>query len=205
MNDRRELSWAPRVNLYEIKKLYLSCAKGLYDEALIDDVGIALFLRCDSIMEFTLANEGRVRCKRCHQSGVETFIERCAGLPKELLRCPMCGWQMQWRVYLSETEKKSAGQLTAGHARRAFEKYLEEYPVCRDPRSKMLSIDRLIHEFHWMLKKDGEQPIAMRTACANLLEGTATEIMELLNELAYGQDTDAEMRETRKMWMAHAD
>jgi hypothetical protein len=197
--------WAPRVNLYDVKKLYLSCASGFYEEALIDDVGIALFLRCDSIMEYTWANEGRVRCKRCHKQGSEAYIERRTGQPREMLRCTVCGWQIQWRVYLSETEKNSSGQLMAGHARRAFEDFQKEYPQCRDPRSKMLAIDRLIHEFHWMLKGDDEQPVAMRTACANLLEGTATQIMNLLNDLTYSEDTDAELLKTRNRWMAHID
>ncbi len=205
VNNRQDICWAPRVNLYEIKKLYLSCAQGMYDESLIDDVGIALFLRCDSILEYTWANEGKVRCKRCHRDGEETYIERRSRLPKELLRCSVCGWQIQWRVYLSETEKKASGQLMAGHARRAFEVYHEQYPICRDPRSKMLAIDRLIHEFHWMLKKDVDRPVAMRTACANLLEGSANQIMELLNGLTYGDGTDAEILETRNQWMIHVD
>jgi hypothetical protein len=205
VNDRQDIFWAPRVNLHDVKKLYLSCARGLYDEELVDDVGIALFLRCDSIMEYTWANEGMVRCKRCHRNGAESYIERRSKLPRELLRCSACGWQIQWRVYLSETEKRSSGQLMAGHARRAFEDFHKMYPLCRDPRSKLLAIDRLIHEFHWMLKEDGEQPVAMRTACANLLEGTATEIMDLLNGLTYSENTDAELLKTRNRWMSHID
>lgn len=176
---------------------------GLYDEEIIDDVGIALFMRCDSIMEYTWANEGNVRCKRCYGNGTQTYISRQSMLPKELLHCPVCNWQIQWKVYLSETEKRSSGQLMAGHARKAFEDYYHQYPRCQDPRSKLLAIDRLIHEFHWTLKRDREQPIAMRTACANLLEGSATQIIELLNSLTYSEATDAEMLKTRNWWSDH--
>ena len=64
-NDRADIYWAPRVRLHKVRALYLSNARGIYDDELIDDVGIALLLRCESILEFTEALEGRVKCKRC--------------------------------------------------------------------------------------------------------------------------------------------
>ena len=203
MNDREDMYWAPRVNLGEIRRFYTSCAGGDYDEPILDDVGIGLFLRCESILEFTWAEEGRVRCKRCAQKGIDTFIERKTKGGRELIKCPVCGWQIQWRVYLSETERRNNGQLTAGHARAAFEDYYKRYPLCREPRDKMLAIDQLIHEYHWMLRGEEQKPVAMRTACVNLLEGTAAEIMETLDSLTYSEQTDKAMIETREKWRAN--
>ena len=192
------MRWSPRVNLNEIKSLYLSCAGGIYDEEKIDSVGIGLFLRCESILEYSWALEGRVTCKRCAGNGVRTFIARKTKMPRELLRCEVCGWQILWRVYLAETDKKSSGQLRAGRARRAFENYYNDYPKCGRANEKMMAIDRLIHEFHWTLK-DGECS-ADRSACVNLLEGNKTQIIELLNNLTYDANTGAEIRRTHEWW-----
>ena len=202
MNNRQEMYWAPRVNLHEIKKFYLSCAGGFYDEALIDNTGIALYLRCESILEYTLAHEGKVKCKRCYQNGSETFIDRLTKTPKELLHCPVCGWQIQWRVYVSETEKKQTGQLMAGRARHAFEAYYKKYPRCKEANEKIIAIDQLIHSFHWTLRGELEEPSGARTACVNLLEGNATQIMELLNNLTYSGQTQPEMLETKEWWVS---
>lgn len=197
MNDRADISWAPRLNLHEIKLLYFSCASGMYDEKLIDNVGIALYMRCESILEYTWAHESKVKCKRCHKNGTDTFILRQTKEPRELLRCPVCNWQIQWRVYLSETDKKTSGQLTAGRARRAFEEYYYKYPQCKEPNAKMMAIDQLIHEFHWTLRGELKEPVASRTACVCLLEGNATEITELLDSLTYGENTNPELLKTR--------
>ncbi len=58
-NDRREMYWAPLVKLPKIRQLYLNDVAGFHDEELIQEVGIGLLLRCQSIMEFTEATEGR--------------------------------------------------------------------------------------------------------------------------------------------------
>ncbi len=40
--------WAAPVRQDKIRRLYETDARGLTDEALIDDVGLALYLRCQS-------------------------------------------------------------------------------------------------------------------------------------------------------------
>ncbi len=47
-------SWAPRVPQHKIRQLYLDDAQGIYDDALIADVGYGLLARCGS---FLAANE----------------------------------------------------------------------------------------------------------------------------------------------------
>jgi hypothetical protein len=198
-NDRAEIEWAHRVKLTKIRVLYLNDAQGMRDEDLIDEVGIGLLLRCQSIMEFTEAVEGRVKCMRCARTRNTTILERRTMEPDELLKCPVCSWQIRWRVYLAESNK-AKGQLIAGHARAAFINYLKVYPNCRTPQEKMLAIDRLIHEFHWELGRNGKSPQAMRTACVNLLDGTATEVLALLDSLAYDADPASEMKTEREVW-----
>jgi hypothetical protein len=187
-NDRKDIYWAPRVNLFKVQRLYLKDAQGIYDDELIEEVGINLFLRCESILEYTEALHGRVKCKRCALTGRTTIIDRQTKKSTEILRCPLCAWQVQWRVYLADANK-SKGQLDAGHALAAFQQYVRAYPRCRNLKEKVLAIDRLIHEFHWELRAEGKPPKAMRTACVNLLEGSTAEVLAMLDGLAGAGNT----------------
>lgn len=198
-NDRADIQWAPRVNLHKIRALYLSDAQGIRDDESIDAVGIELLLRCRSILEYTEARDGHVKCMRCAASGITTMIDRETQKSTEWLRCPICSWQIQWRVYVREAEKKS-GQLNASRARPAFEAYVRKYPQYRSARDKMLAIDRLIHQFHWTLRGVGKDPQADRSASVNLLEGSRTQILDLLDGLAYDKNTTPGLLETRHWW-----
>ena len=62
MNDNKTIPvWAERVAQRKIRRLYENDAKGIYDEALIDDVGYALFARCQSFITANEATKGRAR------------------------------------------------------------------------------------------------------------------------------------------------
>src|SRR4030042_2886401 len=98
MNDRADIYWAPRVNLHKIRLLYINEARGLIDDELLDEVGSSLYSRCDSILEFTNAINGRVKCMRCTKAGITTIIARQTRKTTEIIRCPICSWQIQWRV-----------------------------------------------------------------------------------------------------------
>lgn len=199
MNDRSEIKWAPRVSLAKIRELYTREARGDCDDDLVDEVGYSLYSRCLAIFEFTQAIHGQVACKRCPGKGVSTIIERKTFKPDELLRCPRCGWQVRWRVYMSESEKAD-GQLTAGHAGAAFEKYIKVFPACRTREEKILAIDRLIHEFHWILLNDAKGIVPHKPAGVNLLRGSSSQVVEMLNELTYGEHTPPELQEARDWW-----
>lgn len=199
MNDRSEIEWAPRVSLYKIKAFNIRESQSLLDDDLLNDVGYSLFSRCESILEYTRALQGRVKCKRCAKTGRRTIIERKTGKTSEMIRCPVCSWQVRWRVYLRES-KRIRGQLKAGHAYEAFQRYVDTCPKCRNAKEKIIAIDRLIHDFHWGLQNKGKSLEAMRTASVNLLAGSATQILELLDELAYGKHAKPELLETRDWW-----
>jgi hypothetical protein len=55
------IEWASRVNPGAIRRLYETDARGIVDEEQIDDVGYALYWRCQSIIAATEAYDGRVR------------------------------------------------------------------------------------------------------------------------------------------------
>ena len=202
INNRAEIEWVPKVSLAKIRALYIRESQGICDEDLIDEVGTSLYQRCESILEFTEATCGRVRCKHCAQAGTIILIERQTRNTAEIVRCPVCGWQVRWRVYLNEAEK-SGGNLHVGHAQAAFERFTQTYPQCRTRREKILAIDLLIHEFHWILleeSQDSQTTIPHKPAGLNLLQGSTNQILEFLNQLTYGEKTAPELLANRGWW-----
>ena len=57
--------WAPRLTKSMISRLYELDAKGLRDDELIEDAGIRLYMRCQSILTATKASRGTVTCPLC--------------------------------------------------------------------------------------------------------------------------------------------
>ena len=201
MSDRSEIEWSPRVSLAKIRALYLNEARGTCGDELIEEVGFGLLARCLSILEYTAAcDEGKVRCKRCAKLGQVTILLRSLSKPSALLRCPACGWQVRWRVYKAESENAD-GQLRAGHAAAAFARYVQVYPQCRTRAEKILAIDRLIHEFHWILVHEDQPARANKPAAVNLLRGNIRQVLDLLNELTYGENTPPELAAAKARWL----
>ena len=199
MSDRSEIEWAPRVSLPKIREIYEREACGELGDKLVEEVGFALYARCQSILEFSEALEGRVRCKHCYRAGSDSWIERRSRRGDEVLRCPDCGWQVRWRVYLAESRKVD-GQLHQGNAGSAFRRYAARYPLCTSREEKMLAIDRLIHEFHWNLVEESQKTVPWKPAGVNLLRGTTTQVVQMLNELTYGDHTPEELLERYAWW-----
>ncbi len=200
MSDRHEIEWAPRVKSAKIRQLYRNEARGILDDELIEDVGFGLLLRCQSIIEYTEACEiGKVRCMRCAKQGRTTVIQRNMKKANSLLLCPVCGWQVRWRIYKTESENAD-GQLHAGHAKEAFTHYLSTYPQCRTRKEKIFAIDRLIHEFHWFLIREGQPAQGNKPAGVNLIRGNIREVFDLLNELTYGENTPPELLAAKDSW-----
>jgi hypothetical protein len=183
----------------KIERLYGSDAEGIYDEALIDDVGTTLWVRCRSILEIHEAKQGRVRCPRCARRSVDTYIPRQSGRARdprdEVLACPACGWQITWEDYTKSYKRK---QLNAGGAVDVFQHYVDAYPRARTPREKMLAIDRLIHEFHYSLKNHPDQPT--RPVAVNLIQGKLSDVEAFLDELTYGEAVPVKARDRRAAW-----
>jgi hypothetical protein len=199
MDGRDDVRWGPRVPRHKIRRLYEAYVSGIEDEDLIDDVGITLLVRCRNILDIHAAKQGQVRCPRCQRRHIETVIERdrstSADPRDEVLTCPTCDWTITWGAYAGTYKRK---QLNPGGAVSAFRAYVAAYEAAHTPRAKMLAIDRLIHEFHYSLKQRPELPT--RPVAVNLIQGKMTVVEAFLDDLAYGDGADAQLRTNRRVW-----
>jgi hypothetical protein len=173
MNDDKTIpAWAERVAQWKIRRLYENDAKGIYDEELIDDVGYALFARCQSFITANEATKGRARCPRCSAMVLHS------GRKEELLRCE-CGWELLWGEYFKTIQHK---QLSGAEpVISLFQAFVDRFPAAGSVRQKVFLIDRLIHGFHWYYKTDSPtRPVAI-----NLIQGRLRQMIAFLDGLTY--------------------
>ncbi len=179
--------WASKVPKAKIQRLYMTDAQGIIDEELIDEVGWALWSRCDSILTVTAAHYGRVPCPSCG-----SIIEHPGLLSDdEHILCTACGWQMSWRAYHQTYRGK---QLFGANAVDIFDAYHKAYPKAHMANAKMLLIDQLLHAFHQGLTEIG-RPVA-----ANLIEGSLKEVILFLDGLTNGGASAAGIGDSRDEW-----
>lgn len=184
--------WAPRISKAKIAQLYISDAKGIVDEELIDEVGISLLVRCESSLTATEAVRGKLPCPRCghiihHKTGIPGNQKR-----KELIRCQECSWEILWSIYI----KPYRGQhLSAGGMEPFIREFAQKYPKAKTPHEKLVLIDILVHRFHGELKNRPG-----RIGAVNLIQGQAKDITAFLDDLAYSGHNTPELRATVKHW-----
>jgi endogenous inhibitor of DNA gyrase (YacG/DUF329 family) len=197
-DGRDDITWPHRVRKHKIKRLYESDAQGMLDTELVDDVGISLFVRCESILTIHEAKHNRVKCPRCARQGRTTTIQRLrpGRDPRdELLECPVCDWQLTWGEYALSYKRK---QLNSGGAVSAFVRYVRRYRMARTPKEKLLAIDQLIHAFHYSLVRRPELPT--RPASVNLIQGKLADVIQFLNELTYGTQSTVGLADNQQSW-----
>ncbi len=193
-DNRKDVKWSPRVPKRMLRRLYELACQGIWDDELIDDVGMILYMRCRDILSIHRAkSERKVACPRCDTRGELSLIDR-HGPRDELLECPECKWSLTWHQYQSTFQRR---QLNPGGAVDYFEAFVQQYERARSPQEKVLAIDRVIHEFHYSKKNDPDQPI--RPAGVNLIVGRLEEVVAFLDELS-GLNLPASMRKTQKGW-----
>ena len=182
-----KIRWASKVPQWKIRRLYETDAQGIIDDTLIDEVGWALWDRCDSILTVTTAHYGHVRCPSC-----QTVIERRnPWSADELVTCAACGWSIPWATYHRTYRGK---QLFGANAIDVFTAYHQAFPIAQTAKAKMLLIDQLIHAFHVGLQELG-RPVA-----ANLIEGSLTEVIRFLNALTSGGASAVGIGDSRDAW-----
>ena len=186
-----EIRWARRVKPELIRRLYTLDAKGIVDEQLIDEVGYAMLARCESIRTVTRAHYGRATCPRCKARVLRHDPNWKTWRKDESMMCG-CGWSTTWGEYQLTYRKR---QLVGGNAYPAFRAFIDDWPRLRLPGDKMMLIDRLVHACHIDALKRWARP-----AACNLVEGTMTELIPFLDELAYGSQSSESVREQRKIW-----
>ena len=198
-NGIAEVVWAAPVRQDRLRQLYEADARGITDEALTDDVGLALYLRCRSILTVTAAAGGLVACPRCARAGAESIIRRAGkdlsdAAKAEEMRCPACGWWTTWGQYWQTYRNR---QLYGAGGMEAFRTFLSDFDRARSTREKLHAIDRLIHSFHYNLTRGAKDLTPSRPAAANVVEGSLGEVVGFLDRLTYGEATTPEMRDTR--------
>ena len=192
--SRVDVRWSPRVPKWKLRRLYERVAQGIWDDELIDDVGMTLFMRCRDILRIHRASsEKLVTCPRCDHTGVETLIPR-KGNRDTPIECPVCGWSMTWYAYHRTWKRR---QLNPGGAVGYFQAFVDSYPRARTPRNKVMAIDLVIHSFHFSLRDEPDRPT--RPAGVNLIVGKLEDVVRFLDELS-GLSLPSEMQQTNRVW-----
>lgn len=193
-----KVRWASRVNPRLIRRLYETDARGIVDEELIDEVGFALYSRCQSILQVSQAHyQGRVLCPECR----ETVIRQGGARTELPITCGRCGWSVLWPDYLKTYQDK---HLVGGGALRTHENFVRDFRRARTGRQKVLAIDALLHAFHHELSERKWNPqdrAPGRSAGRELIYAkTEVELLEFLDSLAYGPASTAGLREAKTAW-----
>jgi len=180
--ETEDFKWAARLSKNDIYRLYQSEASGLLDEQLLDEVGIGLYSRCETIKQVT-----ERLCPRCSEVIQGAFD---GDNPDREISCHQCQWISKWKYYhLSYKPDRIHG----GRAYKFFLAYLSGYPLCKTARDKMLTIDRLMHYLHEDLDGDG----SVTPAAMNLVEGKRKDIREFIESLAYSDNMPEQNRRLR--------
>jgi len=185
MNHRKP-TWAAKIPRQKIKRLYEQDAQGIHDEELVDDVGIGLYARCDSMLLVTAANLGRPLCIECRAEMPHSWQKEFVST------CPACGWSITTGEYGASYK----GQTLHGFgALPELQEYVQQYPRAKTYAEKMRRIDFLIHAFHGNLNAEPSRPTA-----TNVIEGSAGEVANLIFTLAYGEHSTV-TKQTLDAWL----
>ncbi len=191
--------WAPKVPQRKIRTLYEDAARGVLDPALLDDVGIALELRCRSMLAVAdVMMRGRIPCPRCGR--VTSYDPRTFADPGLLLECSACAWQLPWGAY-HQTFRHH--ELFGADGIPYIAEYAAAWPAARTARDKLLLIDRLIHLWHW--EEVRHERSVGRPSGVNFIEGGRRAVLAFLDTLTYGENTPPELRDRQAAWHANWD
>jgi hypothetical protein len=145
------------------------------DEVLVEDVGLTLLHRCQSIW---LVTNREVECPRCAVTFTLCEPDSWKFLPGvQICPTPGCGWETtaeQWHETWRHRE------LLGTAVMQPTETYLHDYPRARNTQQRMVCIDQLIHAFHIGLQSSRLN----RSFANNLIEGSHDQVVELLDALS---------------------
>lgn len=175
------VKWAGRVPRHKIQRLYELDAQGIVDEELVDDVAYGCYARCLSILQVTRAYSGVIVCPTCGNEIAHQWQRQ------ELLICVRCGWQTLLATYARTFLGK---HLHGGSAMEVWTYYVDQFPTAQSPRAKVLLIDWLIHQLHQ----------STRSVAVQLIGGSPREVLALLDQLAYGDDSAPGLAVNQGAW-----
>jgi len=178
--------WAGRVPRNLIERLYESESRGILDEDLVDQVGYALLVRCESILAVTRSHVDTPICPGCLEP-----MERRG----EDIKCLTCEWSTSITAFRDSYKKK---HLHAGRMEPFIEAFVDDFKRARDHRQKMLLIDILIHRCHGDFGEIGGK----RLGAINLIGGRPKEVSEFLDRLGGIRRSDPELEADHATWVA---
>jgi len=189
VTDPDKIRWAPKVQRHKIRLLYENDARGILDEVLLEDVGLALLDRCRSVI---LVSRAEAECPRCG-----AVIPIGFGRPEPDAPIPCSGAECGWSTTARQWHASWSGrQLNGSRALPVFEEFADEYPRASDHRRRMLLIDQLPHAFHWILG----QGTPGRSVANNLIEGSHAQVLELLDALAHEGAAPPDQAAEKERW-----
>lgn len=160
--------WPAKLDIHKLHILYMQDAKGIYDEALADEIGLTLYLRC---------KYGKEDMER-----IERYIVRCHGCQSELtgesdFRECSCGLQYSYKEY---RRSYCRNNMPTGAAKKIFNLFIENWERAKTYQEKIVLIDTLLHEFHVSLVSGAiHRPVAM-----NFIDGSRRRVEQIINSLA---------------------
>ena len=193
--------WSKKVPQELIRRLYQLDATSIHDEDLADEVGWALYARCDAIVSVTEGYENkRLRCPSCGRELVLTDSQFECG----------CGFIADWDEFRRSYKGR---QLYGANALPCFKRYLSEFPRASGFGEKLIAIDTLIHSFHvlhsYRLGDKSPDPYDEnnrlgRPAAANLIEGRLSEVVRFLDALSERSGLEPDESARRRSALARA-
>jgi hypothetical protein len=197
MNTSTKIRWTRRVEPQKIRRLYESDARGMLDEELLNDVGYGFYVCCQELLELGQAVRGRIKCRNCGAIIVRQTVDgKFSRDPAELLTCDACSWQITCGDYHKSLLRIEPGSPELSAEECLAEVFVQKWPLARSPRQKLLLIDELIHEFHMHYRAVGS-PLGW-----SVVRATGRQLIELLEDLAYGPGSTQGLEKTRKTWIA---
>jgi hypothetical protein len=176
------IKWSKKVPQELISRLYNQSVSGIEDDELIDEVGYALYARCESIISVTNGHERK--CLLCSKCGKDV------PLGENIFSCPCGGCNATWEEFRKSYKNK---QLYAANALPIFLDFHRDFPKAKTYGEKLICIDCLIHSFHIAMSYhkeldnydiENENVAVNRPTGANVIEGTLTEVILFLDKLS---------------------
>ena len=187
--EKERIRWAPRLPQAVIVQLYVQEAQGVIDETLIGRVGAALDARAESML---LVTRRQIRCPRCG------FICELGDVrqDEDEVHCPEkgCGWETTFQVCRNSWRRR---HLFGGSMLPLLEAYRVEYAEVETPQARLQLIDRLLHAFG----RDPRTGEIRWPSVGHFVEGKSPRVVALLESLACGQESTAERKETKQLWL----
>ena len=190
------IKWSKKVPQRLISNLYNQSVLGICDDELVNEVGFALYVRCESIISATYGFEKK--CLICLNCGKEI------PLIEKIFSCP-CGFYATWDDFKKSYKGK---HLHAANALPIFIDYINNFPKAKTYNQKLICIDILIHSFHIKMSyyktldsydPEDENVELNRPTAANLIEGSLTEVILFLDKLSGIEEYSQEKKRWRSI------